>query len=145
MVQTSQHLLVCSADASGMRYCAVHWAPPKISAPKDYSASEAECLHLHTERRESSLHKDRSSSRHAGGSGVCHMPPVRQVWAQHLQKAVFPLVSLKNTKTFQWGHRWTLRAMGLCKQLFAQTNVQQVSVHRWLSVVLAHAPLISVM
>lgn len=41
-------------------------------------------------------------------------------------------------KNFQWGHRGTLRATGLCKQLFAQTNVQQPKsnplaqvVHLW--------------
>lgn len=61
-----------------------------------------------------------------------------------LAEGSLPLGFTQKCKNLSVGTR-TLRAMGLCKQLFAQTNVQQVSVHRWLSVVLAHAPLISVM
>lgn len=123
MVPTRQHSLACPAGALGNRYCPVRWAPPKISSLRDNRAAVKRSVSISMRAGGDLPFKDRTSSRHARGSGG--PVPAGQVRPQCLREAVSCSVLLRKCKNFQWGHRWPLGAKGLRKQLLAHTNVQQ--------------------
>lgn len=125
MVQTSQHLLVCL----GIRYRAALSSSKNQHPEGQQGCSEAECLHLHAGRRGCALHRDRSSSRHARGSGGSVPTVYRWLGRSGLSdcgRQSSPLLCSENATTVNGeGHRWPPTAKGLRKQLFAHTNVQQ--------------------